>query len=508
MPTDRTQPHRPARSQQYETDRFALKQTERQNFNSRRYAMVLVLLIVLVILCITTFLVFLVFRSGSSSDAGALITQTAGEGTASPGFLPTLADSGRNEGQTTIDPQQGTINTLITVTGQGWWPGEPVFVFLRARDEDNSPAYAYAAAVVDDQGQFQTAFTFPNEVRWIGQQAANVIARGTRSGFESSTPFVILAPTPTQTLPPSTALPTLPPADTPQPTTTPAPTTSPVPTATPTTPVITDWRGEYYANLTLAGDPALIRNDEAINFFWGTSAPAASLPADGFSVRWSRQQSFDEGTYRFSVTMDDGARFWIDGRLVVDEWQNGPFRTRSVDLALSEGDHALLLEYYEDLGDAGIEFGWKQDEVPTGTPSPTPSPTAMPVPTSPPPVPDSWQAEYFANPSLSGEPVLVREDVELDLDWGAGSPGEGVPVDEFSARWTRDVWLAAGTHRVLLQVDDGARVWLDGQMLIDAWHEATGETYEVEIESSEGMHSLKVEYFEAFLDARIHLWIE
>jgi hypothetical protein len=30
----------------------------------------------------------------------------------------------------------------------------------------------------------------------------------------------------------------------------------------------------------------------------------------------------------------------------------------------------------------------------------------------------TWHGEYFDNPSLSGTPVLVREDPTVDFDWG------------------------------------------------------------------------------------------
>src|SRR5439155_3747669 len=34
----------------------------------------------------------------------------------------------------------------------------------------------------------------------------------------------------------------------------------------------------------------------------------------------------------------------------------------------------------------------------------------------------TWQAQYFANPNLTGAPVLTRADAAIDFDWGAGSP--------------------------------------------------------------------------------------
>src|SRR5687768_7125341 len=47
------------------------------------------------------------------------------------------------------------------------------------------------------------------------------------------------------------------------------------------------WRGSYFANATMEGTPALVRDDPAIDFDWGLGAPGAGLPADGFSVRWT-----------------------------------------------------------------------------------------------------------------------------------------------------------------------------------------------------------------------------
>ncbi|UCC65012.1 MAG: hypothetical protein JSV36_08235, partial [Anaerolineae bacterium] len=69
------------------------------------------------------------------------------------------------------------------------------------------------------------------------------------------------------------------------------------PTATPT-PVMAGWRGEYYGNCNLAGKPLLVRNDPAVDFDWGRNPPAAGLPSDGFSARWTRTIAFEEGLYR------------------------------------------------------------------------------------------------------------------------------------------------------------------------------------------------------------------
>src|SRR4030042_213334 len=49
----------------------------------------------------------------------------------------------------------------------------------------------------------------------------------------------------------------------------------------------------------------------------------------------------------------------------------------------------------------------------------------------------TWQASYYNNKTLSGSPVLVRNESDLNSDWGSSSPDPSVNADSFSARWTR-----------------------------------------------------------------------
>ena len=51
-----------------------------------------------------------------------------------------------------------------------------------------------------------------------------------------------------------------------------------------------------------------------------------------------------------------------------------------------------------------------------------------------------WDATYWNNTSLSDEPVLQRQETNLNYDWDSGSPHSSVQADHFSARWTRYIW--------------------------------------------------------------------
>jgi PA14 domain len=122
-------------------------------------------------------------------------------------------------------------------------------------------------------------------------------------------------------------------------------------------------------------------------------------------------------------------------------------------------------------------------------------PTSEPAPPPPPPA-DPFAAQYFDNRELSGAPVLARNDDAIDFDWGGGTPGDGVPADNFSARWTRTKAYAEGTYRFAVTGDDGIRVLVDGAEVIDGWFYQAPTTYTADVPLSEGQHTVVVEYFE------------
>jgi hypothetical protein len=109
------------------------------------------------------------------------------------------------------------------------------------------------------------------------------------------------------------------------------------------------------------------------------------------------------------------------------------------------------------------------------------------------------KGEYFANQTLEGDPSVVRTDPSLNFNWGEGSPDPKIPVDHFSARWTGTIGPIPGETPFHLAVtaDDGVRVWIDDQLVVDQWHAEDSVTTEAAIELAPGStHKLKVEYFE------------
>jgi hypothetical protein len=292
------------------------------------------------------------------------------------------------------------------------------------------------------------------------------------------------APTATPTSPPPTATATStpqPPTPTPKPTHTPVPPT-PTFTATPVPVVINDWKGEYFANTSLSGSPTVVRNDRVIDFTLPAgAAPATNLPSENWSARWTRSWKFKEGDYRFRVIVDDGARLWVGGDLIIDAWADGPAREFTANLFL-KGQVPIQLDYYNHLGDARVQLSW--EEV-----------TDFP----------DWKGSYYANHDLSGLPLFQRNDQAINFDWGNGSPRADMPADDFSVRWTRQLNITqAGTYRFHAASDDGVRLWVDGQPVLDAWRDGHA-VHEADAILMTGQHDLRVDYYEHLGQALIQV---
>jgi hypothetical protein len=88
---------------------------------------------------------------------------------------------------------------------------------------------------------------------------------------------------------------------------------------------------------------------------------------------------------------------------------------------------------------------------------------------------DYYNNNYAVNP-FAGLPVVSVTNLTIDFDWGVGSPDPLINTDRFSVRWTGQIEpLYSQTYTLSTVSDDGVRLWLNGQKLVDNWtlHGAT-----------------------------------
>ncbi|NDJ86271.1 MAG: SH3 domain-containing protein [Chloroflexi bacterium] len=122
----------------------------------------------------------------------------------------------------------------------------------------------------------------------------------------------------------------------------------------------TGWFGTFYDNPSLTGSPVLSRNEREINFNWSMDPPAAEVPSDGFSARWTGAFHFEEGNWQFTVGVDDGVRLWVNDTLLIDQWApSGRYIVFSEPISLERGTHEVKIEYYDAQGLAGINVNWQ-----------------------------------------------------------------------------------------------------------------------------------------------------
>jgi hypothetical protein len=119
-----------------------------------------------------------------------------------------------------------------------------------------------------------------------------------------------------------------------------------------------------------------------------------------------------------------------------------------------------------------------------------------------------WHAEYFANPSLDGTPAVVRTDSAINFDWTNHRPHGSIPIDHWSARWTGEFLFDAGEYLFKAYTDDGIRLWIDGQLVIDQWINQVATLSEKRANVSAGTHSVRVEYYDNIGNAVAKVWWE
>jgi glucose/arabinose dehydrogenase len=124
----------------------------------------------------------------------------------------------------------------------------------------------------------------------------------------------------------------------------------------------------YFNNSDLTGT-AVVRTYAVVDFDFGTTTPDPFIAADTFSARWigAVEPRFTE-TYTFTTTSDDGVRLWVDGVLLIDQWNDHTAATHSAAVPLVAGRrHAIRIEYYQNSGPGSVRLAWQSASQPAET---------------------------------------------------------------------------------------------------------------------------------------------
>jgi hypothetical protein len=96
--------------------------------------------------------------------------------------------------------------------------------------------------------------------------------------------------------------------------------------------------------------------------------------------------------------------------------------------------------------------------------------------------------------------VFTRTDPRVDFNWGTGSPGAGIGIDGFAVRWTGQVQApVTGNYTFSTVSDDGVRLWVNGQLVIDNWtnHASTTNNSAPIALTAGTKYSIRMEFYEA-----------
>jgi len=117
------------------------------------------------------------------------------------------------------------------------------------------------------------------------------------------------------------------------------------------------------------------------------------------------------------------------------------------------------------------------------------------------------EAQYYDDMGFTGL-VFERTDSVVDFDFAGAAPAPELGADTFSARWRGFLSPEEpGSYTFTLESSDGARLWIDGSLVVDSWFERSLGESSGTIELTAGRAvPIVLEYFENTGDAVVRLF--
>lgn len=303
------------------------------------------------------------------------------------------------------------------------------------------------------------------------------------------------------------------------------------------------WTAEYFDNMNLEGPPVYTEvigpTLEIESDYWGWQWENQHPElVDEWSTRFTMVTYLAASNYQFGLSSNDGARMYINGLLILDQWEEGTatwYQMRV--LPIPSGTYVITVEYCERYGTSSVaafveattDLPAQGDEtfVPPGAhaatrvdgqgggPPPADGQGGGPPSTTYAQGTGVWTAEYFGNMNLEGVPVFTAIvgpvlDFDNEEDWGWGWAAEHPELeDEWSARFTMVTYLAGGNYRFGLNSDDGSRMYINGQLILDLWKERKALWFDVRVlPIPSGTYTITVEYYDHFAANALAAFVE
>jgi beta-glucanase (GH16 family) len=289
-----------------------------------------------------------------------------------------------------------------------------------------------------------------------------------------------------------------------QPPPTPKPTPAP-PTPTPTCQPAAVGTGTGLAGDYFDGDSAtsfftnykFSRIDPVVNFAWDAGSPSSSVSSDYFSVRWTGQvQPIYTGVYTFYSTSDDGVRLYVNNVLLIDKWVLQSPTEHSGTISLTRGTkYNIVLEYQETGGGATQILSWSS---PCFTKQVIPQSQLYPCNSPKNANGRGLTGRYYSDKNL-GTLVATQIDPTINFLWGAsGVAALNGQSDQYSVQWSGLVQPRySGMYTFHAVSDDGSRVSVNGQLVVDAWVDKSSSEFAGSISLTAGRnYSINFQYYE------------
>lgn len=273
-------------------------------------------------------------------------------------------------------------------------------------------------------------------------------------------------------------------------------------------------------NAVLAGfSPPVTRLSPTIDATWGHGTPNGNnyISADHYSVKWdSFLMPTTAGNYVFRLDADDKARISIDlndgagfQQILENGWDSpatGAYKlSAAIALGGPENRYPIRIEFVETTGAAKCRFQW---QPPGGAFAIIPSANVFTTAAG---STAGWVGNYFNNPDFTAPAARTQTDTDPTAgnngDWLVGTPDPLVHHNNISARWTGQILPQySGTYYFISKANEGSRLWINGQLVIDKWTGASGSDQTGAIALLAGVfYDITYEYYETTGSAEVHL---